>query len=244
MRALLSCSRQLQRYHPVKYSKLGLYREVNIRDERKPVAKKALGLQDPGIYFNPKNMPITIRAAQEQDSAIVPAIMLQAMEAVIFHFIQQQDRLEAIDFLTRLFRQPGNLYRYEHTFVAVDENETILGTLTGYDGDKFTGLRQPVLDLVKARYNNAFVPEPETQGNEFYLDSIAVTPAARGKGVGTLLLQHALNHARTLQFKQVGLLVDLHNPDAQKLYQRLGFRVGASVRFAGGQYHHMYAPLD
>ena len=163
-------------------------------------------------------MPITIRAAQEHDSAIVPAIMLQAMEAVIFHFIQQQDRQEAIDFLTRLFRQPGNLYSYEHTFIAVDESETILGTLTGYDGNRFTALRQPVLDLMKARYNNPFVPEPETEGSEFYLDSIAVTPAARGKGVGTLLLQHALNHARQLQFKQVGLLVDLHNPDAQKLY--------------------------
>lgn len=188
-------------------------------------------------------MHLTIRAATVADHPIVPAILLAAMEDVIFHFIGKEDREEAIAFLAQLFKETGNLYSYENTFVAVDETGNIAGALTGYDGDRFTVLRQPVLDLMRQQYGNNLVPEPETEGKEFYLDAIAVTPAARGKGAGSLLLQHAVDYAQAKGFKQAGLLVDLENPGAQKLYERMGFRLGAAINFAGGRYYHMFISL-
>jgi len=185
-----------------------------------------------------------IRKAQESDAHVVPEIMLQAMKDVIFRFIQKEDKNEAIHFLTQLFKQKGNLYSYENTFVAVDNNGRIEGSLTGYDGDQFTELRQPILDLMKKQYNNTLIPEAETTGNEFYIDSITVAPIARGKGVGTKLLHHAITYAKQNGFEKVGLLVDLENPNAQKLYERIGFKLGKKIPFAGGEYYHMYIQLN
>jgi ribosomal protein S18 acetylase RimI-like enzyme len=97
---------------------------------------------------------------------------------------------------------------------------------------------------MKEQYNNNLIPEAETAGDEFYIDSIAVAPIARGKGIGTQLLQYAIAHAKQNGFKQVGLLVDLKNPNAQKLYERIGFKLGKKTPFAGGEYYHMYISLD
>lgn len=185
-----------------------------------------------------------IRKAQASDSQIVPEIMLQAMGDIIFRFIQKEDRKEAIHFLTQLFKQKGNLYSYENTFVAIDDNGHIAGSLTGYDGDRFVELRQPILDHIMEQYNNTMIPEAETAGDEFYIDSIAVAPIARGKGIGTELLHYAIAHAKQSGFKKVGLLVDLKNPNAQKLYERIGFKLGQKTPFVGGEYYHMYIQLD
>lgn len=185
-----------------------------------------------------------IRSAEESDAHHVPEIMLQAMEDIIFSFIKKEDRNEAVNFLTQLFKQKGNLYSYEHTFVATDDNGHILGSLTGYDGDQFIELRQPILDHMKELYNNNLIPEAETIGDEFYIDSIAVAPMARGKGIGTELLNYAITHAKQNGFKKVGLLVDLENPNAQKLYERIGFKLGKKTPLVGGEYYHMYIQLD
>ncbi len=189
------------------------------------------------------NMSCKIRKAQESDAQSVPEIMLQAMEDIIFQFIQNEDRTEAILFLTHFFGQKGNLYSYENTFVAIDAHGNIVGSLTGYDADEFVKLREPILSYIKERYGNPMVPEVETVCNEFYIDSIAVAAIARGKGVGTELLQFAIAQAQQQDFKQVGLLVDLENPGAQKLYERIGFKLGKKTALAGGVYNHMYIQL-
>ena len=51
--------------------------------------------------------------------------------------------------------------------------------------------------------------------------SIAVIPDYRGKGIGTLLLEHLLTKAKT-KFSSVSLSVWASNP-ALRLYQRFGF---------------------
>lgn len=184
-------------------------------------------------------MDITIRPARAEDAVIVAGLMLHAMGDVIYSFIQRQDPDEALYFLTRLFTQPRNIYSYQNTFVAIDNTGNIAGSVTGYDGDSFTALQQPVLDLMRTKYHNAIVPEAETAGGEFYLDTVAVSPSARGKGIGTLLLNHITGYARQQHFAQAGLLVDPDNPQARKLYERLGFTPGARIRFAGKEYYHM-----
>jgi ribosomal protein S18 acetylase RimI-like enzyme len=53
---------------------------------------------------------------------------------------------------------------------------------------------------------------------------LAVDPAARGSGVGTLLLQAVIDNARREGFTAVVLEVIDTNPGAQRLYERIGFR--------------------
>jgi len=48
-------------------------------------------------------MHLTIRPAQQLDAAVVPEIMLQAMEDIIFRFIQKEDKKRSNTFFNRSF---------------------------------------------------------------------------------------------------------------------------------------------
>ncbi len=58
---------------------------------------------------------------------------------------------------------------------------------------------------------------------DMYIDILAVSPAMRGKGVGTRLLEAVFQTAREKGFKSVSLEVVDTNPGARRLYERMGF---------------------
>ena len=59
--------------------------------------------------------------------------------------------------------------------------------------------------------------------NVLVLDGICVHGDKRGRGVGTMLLDAAFDHARSQNMKAVQLSVVDTNPRAEALYRRLGF---------------------
>jgi ribosomal protein S18 acetylase RimI-like enzyme len=58
---------------------------------------------------------------------------------------------------------------------------------------------------------------------DMYLHTLAVAPAMRGKGIGTLLLDAVFQIAREKRFRSVSLEVVDTNRDARRLYERTGF---------------------
>jgi ribosomal protein S18 acetylase RimI-like enzyme len=57
-----------------------------------------------------------------------------------------------------------------------------------------------------------------------YIGAMYVPPERRGLGIGRALLEHALQHARTLPgLEEVGLWVMMGNDRAQALYEAMGF---------------------
>ena len=51
-----------------------------------------------------------------------------------------------------------------------------------------------------------------------------VTPNQRGRGLGRLLLEYAVNHARQLPgLEEINLAVTVGNDLARRLYERFGF---------------------
>jgi len=70
--------------------------------------------------------------------------------------------------------------------------------------------------------------------------AIAVVPSARGKGVGSALLDALLGRARSAGYPSISLSVDRNNAGAIELYERHGFaRVGEDADSLT-----MLAPLD
>jgi len=63
---------------------------------------------------------------------------------------------------------------------------------------------------------------PRRQG-VLYVDALAVRPGLRGQGIGTHLLQAVFAFAREKGFASVWLEVVNTNPDARRLYERMGF---------------------
>jgi [ribosomal protein S18]-alanine N-acetyltransferase len=68
------------------------------------------------------------------------------------------------------------------------------------------------------------------QGREGSIQSIAVLPDFRGKGIGEMLMQSAIDHL-TGKSERVHLLVDVNNEAAINLYHKLSFReTGKTVK--------------
>jgi ribosomal protein S18 acetylase RimI-like enzyme len=68
-------------------------------------------------------------------------------------------------------------------------------------------------------------PEPE-----YYISSLSVIPAERGRGVGTALLQDVVRKARSRGGGTIALNVIAPNPAAVWLYERAGFRTASTHR--------------
>ncbi|MEL6641804.1 MAG: GNAT family N-acetyltransferase [Pseudomonadota bacterium] len=66
--------------------------------------------------------------------------------------------------------------------------------------------------------------ERDTENERFLMDGIFVAPEARGKGVGSALLNGIMEEARKRGFESVRLDVIDTNPRARALYERHGFK--------------------
>ncbi len=77
----------------------------------------------------------------------------------------------------------------------------------------------------------ALLDREHTPG-ELLLDGICVAANMRGQGVGSQLLQQLIQYAEREGYQRLRLDVINTNPDAKRLYQRMGFNVTATESFA------------
>lgn len=120
----------------------------------------------------------------------------------------------------------------------------VVGIMIGYDGAQLYRLRRPVEDAFAARFGASDMKwDDETGPGEFYYDSVAVDPSYRGYGIGSALFDAMDRRAAELGFDVVGLLVDLDNPAAERLYERLGFRTVGEKDFFGHRMKHKQKSL-
>ncbi|MBO9672177.1 MAG: GNAT family N-acetyltransferase [Sphingobacteriaceae bacterium] len=178
-----------------------------------------------------------IRPAKPTDATQVVPSLLQAMGELAYKLTHTQNEAAVNHIFEKLFRQAGNQYSYENTLVF-EEAGKVLGALTAYDGARLVELRKPFLACLN-RTDPEDNLDAETQSGEFYLDSISVSPAAQGKGIGQQLVKAGIARGQQQGHKIIGLLVEQHNERALKLYQRLGFAIQNEKEFMGGLYHHM-----
>ena len=176
-----------------------------------------------------------IRTATPADAPFVAPLMFQAMSEIVFKLIQREDSHESVRFLERLFLKQNNQYSYENTLVY-EKDKQILGSLVYYNGAHIDPLSQAVFDFVRASYGHNIRLEKETQAGEFYIDTISVSPKAQGKGIGSSLLLHLKEQ---LKGETIGLLVSMDNPQAERLYLRMGFVYADMKMLAGAPYKHL-----
>ena len=179
-----------------------------------------------------------IRKAQKEDAPQIAKLMILAMTEIVYQFIGREDYEEGVLFLTKLIEREGNQYSYTNSFVA-QENGNVIGQISLYPGEQLASLRQPVLDLIKTEYNLDYFPEDETEAGEIYLDTIAVNPNIQGRGIGKQLIQHIIEEYVTKNQQIVGLLVDKDNPNAKRLYERIGFQKVKDKIVFGKEMEHM-----
>ena len=174
-------------------------------------------------------MKVTVSPGfSEHHRADVAALFWAAFEAKLTPALGDAARAQA--FIARSLRP-------DFAFSAVDETGTLLGVagiktergglLTGHYADlkavygPFGGFwRGAILD----QFERPLAP------GVLQMDGIFVAQAARGRGVGTQLLDAVIWTARMNRCAQVRLDVVDENPRARTLYERYGFRETGRVR--------------
>ncbi|ERJ59513.1 GNAT family N-acetyltransferase [Sphingobacterium paucimobilis] len=179
-----------------------------------------------------------IRKANKEDASQIAGLMILAMTEIVYQFIGKEDFEEGKRFLSDLIQREDNQYSYQYIFVAEDK-EGILGQICLYPGAQLEALRKPVLAHIKTRYAIDYQVANETQAGEIYLDTIAVSSLAQGKGIGKLLINYVIDEFVNKKQEVLGLLVDFDNPNAKRLYEKMGFVVQREISIFGKRMEHM-----
>ena len=112
--------------------------------------------------------------------------------------------------------------------------------LENYPYSVIMGAFDPDLVGAVALYRD---PQPKS-AHKAHLWGMYVAPSHRGRGIGSRLLQTALEHARGLAVDWVHLSVTSASPEARRLYERAGFRVWGTekdaLRHDGGVVDEFY----
>ena len=154
-------------------------------------------------------------------------------------FTANDNQNEALQLFEHFVSLVGNQYSYENTFVYFIDNK-VVGAVNAYDGAEIEELRKPFLRYLNETYHNgSFTMETESEAGEFYIDTLSVNPNYQGKGIGKALLTAAKNWAVDLGHQKIGLLVDLENAGAKRLYQSVGFEVVGEKILLGERYEHL-----
>lgn len=142
-------------------------------------------------------------------------------------------------------------YSWRNAFVAIDDEATsgdidhapVAGVVVGYDGADLHRLRRRFLEaaLRDLKMDHSGMDD-ETQPGEFYVDSLAVYPEYRKRGIASSLLWRVISHAAGLGLP-AALLVDKGNPNAERLYREVGFEYAGDARWGGHDMRHLiYSP--
>lgn len=146
-----------------------------------------------------------------------------------------------LQFVASICQRDDVLYSYKHTLLACLDGNPV-GLCLCYDGAQYHEMRIRTFALFQSADSDDASEgddldlehmEDESGPGEYYIDSLAVKPAFRGRGIARQLMNAQIAHGRSLDL-ECTLLVDPDNPDALRLYKDLGF-VYTSDCYAFGQ---------
>ncbi len=185
-----------------------------------------------------------IEEAKPVHAALIGGAVMAAMGVEICDMLcgPEHPRRRLAEMFTELAAREDTQYSYRNTLVATDDDGRAMGVIVCYDGARLEELRRPFLAAMKARFGVTFERlHDETDAGEFYLDSLAVLPEFRHRGVGEALLRAGVERARQAG-KPAGLLVDKENVGARRLYEKIGFRAVGERYFCDMMMDHLQLP--
>lgn len=180
-----------------------------------------------------------ITKATTEDMPQVVELLKIILDEMELPFYLKNDPQEVTKLFVATFQSP--LYQEAADVVVAKMDNQVAGVAFGYPSaneEKLKDEFQNHFDQV------ALAPQPiyeeaEADDDEWYLDSLVVNPDFQNHGIGTKLLNALPEYAKARDLKMVGLLVDDLNPDAERLYRRIGFQLDHRQIVSGHHYQHL-----
>jgi ribosomal protein S18 acetylase RimI-like enzyme len=150
------------------------------------------------------------------------------------------DAASALEVLTKLFSQREN--RFTHQFSDVLELDgQVVGLLLGYPASLVDEFSVPMAKQLREiigvggmlrliRRSLPLMRVKEYEADEFYIFTIAVLPGLQSHGLGTRLLERAMERCRAAGLWKCSLGVTTDNDRAIRFYKRFGYRMVETVR--------------
>ncbi|OWA34294.1 GNAT family N-acetyltransferase [Saccharibacillus sp. O16] len=191
-----------------------------------------------------EQVTFNIRPAKPEDAAEVAPLMYDAMEDIAHTISGTTDLPATLDALEELFRLDHGRLSFTQTLICEGEDGRIAGFLLSYGGDDAESLDEPLLRRLRESGLPTDGLVPEARPGEFYLDSLAVSGAHRGSGIGTRLIEAFEQRAAAQGWKQTMLVVERENLKARALYERLGYREDGFIELSGHVYDRMVKSIE
>lgn len=183
-------------------------------------------------------MPPQIRPAAPEDAAFAAPLVQATIGAIGQALSGEATDDGAAAVLAAFFARPGNRLSFGHTLILEEEGRP-LGLAVLYPGDGAAALDGPFRERLRALGRPDRL-DPEAQPGELYLDTLAVVPGARGRGLGATLLAACAARADAAGLP-LALLAEEGNP-AEHLYRRAGFVSAGACVVAGHRYRRLVRP--
>ncbi|HBC28716.1 MAG TPA: hypothetical protein DC006_03410 [Prevotellaceae bacterium] len=186
---------------------------------------------------------ITYRMATAMDAAFVALVVAEAVGGALMERVcegHKTDRDRALlKQLTAVCRRDDTLYSWRHTRLAVNAGGQPVGALVAYVGEGYRERRARTFALLEEFVTfDVDRMDDETRDGEYYLDSLAVLPPWRGRGIARRLLACAQADAARMGRPAI-LACAPGNTGAKHLYESLGFREEGHMFIFGEDYLRM-----
>lgn len=186
-------------------------------------------------------MNIVVRKAVREDAEVIAKVVAMAIgdEEALRNYCGNDFRAV----LTVVAQRESTQYSWQNALVA-EVDGIVAGAIIGYAGARLGELRNGTYAVLREIIGRVPTIADETEPGEYYIDSVGVLPEFRGLGVGKELIIAFCRKTFIFGGERVGLIVDYNNPQANKLYNSLGFERVGSRCFLGHNMWHLQKVLQ
>ena len=183
-----------------------------------------------------KEQTISFRKATQNDVDLAVPLIYSSGSAVCEYMLHDAQKGPAQNFLKYAFVKAGGESGYDnHICIAI--NNEVVGVGAIWSGKKsavfmwseikkvmsYYGFIRGIKVLIRGLRVEMLIRPPKK--NEWALAHLGIHPKGQGIGLGTKLINHLIEQVSIASNEKVILDVSFINPKAQKLYERLGFKV-------------------
>ena len=184
-----------------------------------------------------------IKQADKKNINNISTLIYNAIHSVANTLTGENEDKKILETLDYYIKMDVCRLSYNNIYTYIIDNQNV-GILLAYSSNDVEKLDKPMLEHLRRK--NIFLDsfEKECFKDEFYIDTVSVSPSFQGRGIAKELFSFIEDKAKELGFKKLSLLVDFENPKAKALYERLGFKDNEILKVSGSNFYHMIKKLD